>query len=42
VEEAKYSDVTAEITGKLATVDQRAVVTSLADQNPIRKTFYAP
>jgi hypothetical protein len=42
VEEATYSDVPAEITGKAATVDQRAVVTSLADQNPIRKTFYAP
>jgi hypothetical protein len=42
VEEAQYSDVTAEITGKAATVDQRAVVTALADQNPIRKTFYAP
>lgn len=42
VEAAEYSDVTAEITGKAATVDQRAVVTSLADQNPIRKTFYAP
>jgi hypothetical protein len=42
IEEATYEDVEVEITGEDATVDQRAVVTSLASQNPIRKTFYAP
>jgi hypothetical protein len=42
VEEATYSEVDAEITGKAADMDPKAVVTSLAPQNPIVKTFYAP